>query len=102
MDPDGQASLVIVYALSDRPPVGTRQRLVPTLKQALANQHIKLLALDLFDEFIRIHIPLSASAKTVESCLERSLRELPEAGVARMIPENAEEQLRRYLKESSR
>jgi hypothetical protein len=81
-------------------PRGTRHTLVPALKHALASHQLKLLALDLFDEFIRVHMPLVASAKVVESCLETSLRELPEAGVARMIPGNAEEQLRRYLKQS--
>ncbi len=99
--PDG-ASLEIVYALNERHPMGTRQKMVPALKKALATHHLQLLALDLFDEFIRLHLPLEASARVVEASLESILRDLEELETPMRVPPEAEGHLQQYLKESSR
>lgn len=102
VSPDGKASLEVVYALSGRPPTGTRQTLVVALKKALAEHNLQLLALDLFDEFIRLHLPLDASANVVEPSLERILHELKASELTATTPRTAEDRLRRYLSESSR
>ncbi|OGF56546.1 MAG: hypothetical protein A2Z21_06195 [Candidatus Fraserbacteria bacterium RBG_16_55_9] len=102
VSPERKASLEIVYALSERLPIGTRQKLVPGLTKALANHNLQLLALDLFDEFVRLHLPLEAPAKVVETSFQKILHELETSESALKIPRTAEDQLRRYLSESSR
>jgi hypothetical protein len=101
IDPGGQAWLQVVYALNDHPPSGARQVLVPTLQKALEARGLRLIALDLFDEFVRLHLPLEASARDVEQALEEALRGLQPAPPLE-IPREVEEQLGRYLSGSSR
>ncbi|MBI3659632.1 hypothetical protein HY230_04075 [Candidatus Acetothermia bacterium] len=100
-EPDRKTWLQVVYALNTKPAIGTRQRLVPALKQALAAQKLELIALDLFDEFVKLHLPLEASAKTVEAALKEVLGKVEESTPAQ-VPKEAEEKLRQYLREGSR
>jgi len=101
VEPGGEAALEVVYALDRRLPTGARQKLVPALSKALEERGLKLLALDIFDEFLRLSLPLEASAKAVEEALDRALRGLEPAS-APEVPQGAEEQLERYLSESPR
>ncbi len=101
IDPSGQTWLQIVYALNERPPTGTRQVLVPAIEKALEARGLRLIALDLFDEFVRLYLPVEAAAQDVEQALNEALRELESAPLLD-IPTGAEEQLGRYLSESSR
>jgi hypothetical protein len=91
--------LEIVYALSERAPVGSRQTLVLSLQNALSSRGLPLLALDLFDEFMRLKLPLEAPAEVVEAALGESLKQL-DRGTIPKIPEEVGVQLRRYLSES--
>lgn len=100
--PEGKASLEIVYALNGRHPQGTRQKLVPALEKALAAHNLQLLALDLFDEFVRLHLPLNASARIVEASLATLVRDLEALEMPMRVPAEAEVHLQQYLKESSR
>jgi len=101
LDADGRARLEVVYALNNRPPSGTRQRLVPALKDALTKQKTQFVALDIFDEYLRVHVPSDTSAKAVETALEEALKSI-EASKSTQLPKEAEEQLRRFLSESSK
>lgn len=97
--PDGQAWLEVVYQLEAPPPVGTRQQLVLALEKALRRQGLELRTLDLFDEYIRLRVPLATPAALVEATLEEVLR--PLAPAAPLSPEEgAQTQLQRYLSES--
>lgn len=96
VDPDGDAWLVVTYALSARPPSGTRQQVVPVLKADLKSRGSKLLALDIFDEFMRLHVPLDADRKDVEAALERALDAIEPSGEPEP-PRDAETALQRYL-----
>ncbi|MFB6285360.1 MAG: hypothetical protein ABEK03_02115 [Candidatus Bipolaricaulia bacterium] len=73
VDHDGGAWLVVTYALSDRPPSGTRQQIVPVLKADLKSRGSQLLALDLFDEYLRLHVPIEVARGDVEASLQRAL-----------------------------
>jgi hypothetical protein len=101
VDSDGRTRFEIVYALNDRPPSGTRQRLVPALKNALSKQKIKFIALDLFDEYLRLHLLTDSAAQAVEAALDEALQAI-EASKAIHPPKEAEDQLRRYLSETSK
>lgn len=96
VDPDGGAWLVVTYALSERPPSGTRQQVVPVLKADLKSRGSQLLALDIFDEYLRLHVPLDAAREDVEASLERALDAIEPSG-APQPPEDAESALERYL-----
>lgn len=96
VDPDGDAWLVVTYALSARPPSGTRQQIVPALKSDLKGRGLKLLALDIFDEYLRLHVPLEAARGDVEASLERALDAIQPSGEAEP-PEDAATALKRYL-----
>jgi hypothetical protein len=96
IDADGRTRLEIVYALNTQPPSGTRQRLVPALKAALLKKQLQLVALDIFDEYVRLHLPIEASAKEVEAALDEALASV-EPARASHIPKEAAEQLREYL-----
>lgn len=96
VDPDGGAWLAVTYALSDRPPSGTRQQVVPVLKADLKSRGSKLLALDIFDEYLRLHVPLDAERTDVEASLARALDAIEPSGNPEP-PDDAESTLRRYL-----
>lgn len=98
-DPDGTSWLAVVYALDPPLPPGTRQTLVPALRQKLEERGQKLLAVDLFDEFVRIHMPLDASAPEVEEALQGALNQIEPAPPPE-VPKEAQEALERYLRES--
>lgn len=96
MDPDGEAWLIVTYALSQRPPSGTRQQVVPVLKDELRSRDLKLLALDIFDEYLRLHVPVVSTRSDVEVALDRALALIEPAGDSEP-PEEAESALERYL-----
>lgn len=96
IEPDDTPRLEITYALEARPPSGTRQVLVPELKRALKQHDLELIALDLFDEFLRLHLPLRASREEVEAVLKEALNEVRPAAT-QQPPAEALEALERYL-----
>ncbi|GEM_PF-3247042 len=102
-DSDGTSWLAVVYAVDPPLPAGTRQKLVPALRQGLAERGQKLLALDLFDEFVRVHVPLSTPAAAVEEALQEALAQV-EPAPSPEAPQDAQAQeaLERYLRESRR
>lgn len=102
-DPDGTAWLAVVYALDPPLPSGARQKLVPALHRGLKQRDQELLAVDLFDEFIRIHVPLGASAPAVEEALREALAQIdfpPPPPSPSAVSEEARGALERYLQAS--
>ncbi len=97
VDHDGGAWLIVTYALSRRPPSGTRQQVVPVLKAELKSRGSQLLALDLFDEYLRLHVPLDADRAAVEAGIERALGAIEPAAELEP-PDGAESELSRYLR----
>jgi hypothetical protein len=91
--------LQVVYGLDHPFPSGSRKVLAPELTESLAKQNIHLFALDLYDEMIRIQLPLSANAKVVERSLALAIASLPEASTVEASRED-QQSLDRYFKES--
>lgn len=100
-DPEGTAWLAVVYALDSPLPSGVRQKLVPALHRGLEERDQELLAVDLFDEFIRVHVPLDASAPAVEEALREALAQidLPPSPPS-AVSEEARGALERYFQAS--
>ncbi len=92
--------LEVVYALTERAPKGARQTLVLSLQDALSNRGLRLLALDLFDEFMRLTIPLEAPANQVEAALRESLQQLDNVEDS-IFSEEVGKHLHRFLDEST-
>lgn len=99
---DAGAHLEITYGLDEGLPAGIRKFLVPRLRSALEARGQKLLAVDLFDEFVRLHLPRDSSPQPVESALrEAAEAALQEASSPEAPAADAEEHLRRYLHQST-
>lgn len=97
---DGRTWLEVTYVLNQRVPSGLRKALVPALDKALAKQDLSLVALDLFDEFIRMSVPIETPAALVEKTLRDVL------GAVRPVEpiapsKEAQQALKRYIGEAT-
>lgn len=69
-DPQGASWIEVVYQLNRKAPSGLRHRLVPALENSLNTHQLRLISLDLFDEFVRVRVPSSTPAELVEVPLQ--------------------------------
>lgn len=98
---DGRTWLDVVYVLNQRVPSGLRKVLVPALDKALAKQDLSLVALDLFDEFIRMSVPLETPAALVEKTLKDVLGAIKPTEPPAASKE-AQQALKRYTAEATK
>lgn len=98
---DGRTWLEVTYVLNRRAPSGLRKVLVPALDKALAKQDLSLVALDLFDEFVRMSVPIETPAALVEKTLKDVLGAIkPTESPA--ASKEAQQALQRYVGETTK
>lgn len=73
---DGQPTLIVVYALDRQLPSGVRSVFVPKFRELLAQDDHNMYSVDLFDEFIKIHLPLGSRVEIVEDALSEAVQKL--------------------------
>lgn len=70
---DNWLNLIVVYALELWIPPGIHSTFIALFQEALSHNGLRMYSIDIFDEMIKITLPLQSRARMVEQALSEAV-----------------------------